>query len=821
MSIRVFFLLIFSVLVGLMAGVVYVMVLVVDNQSAVAEADQRRYESYKLADELRQSSDDLTRMARTYVVTGDPAFEAHFNQILKIRNGEAPRPEGYGGIYWDFVVAGTEPGYGGETIALADMMTRLGFTEAEMAMLQEAKDRSDVLAGLEERAMAAVKGLFPDSNGEYTLQSEPDADYAQKLLHSQEYHNAKARIMEPIQRFFFMVEQRTAAQSAALHQRAERLARTAIGLMALAVVLLIFAYVMIRTRVIGPVRRLATAARQVEQGNYAGRIADSGRDELARLARGFNQMANAIERDIEERQRTAGELAEAREQAEVANRAKSGFLANMSHELRTPMNAIIGYSEMMLEEMQEEGVEEYAADLQRVLAAGRHLLALINDILDLSKIEAGRMDLFLERFDVQQMLAETVSTIEPLVARNGNTLRTEFAPDLGAMRADVTKVKQSLFNLLSNAAKFTSRGTVTLAARREPGEDGDRLVFRVIDTGIGIPENSLDRVFEEFAQADESTTRDFGGTGLGLPISRRFCRMMGGDIDLVSRRGEGSTFTITLPAEVDAMEAARSVVAADAAVAQSVEAAPHQEITGGKGELILVIDDEQDVRDLMQRRFLREGYRVALASGGKEGIELARQLHPAAITLDIMMPTMDGWSVLQALKADKELCDIPVIVVSMIGDRGLGFTLGASDYLTKPVDRDQLLATVQRHCSGQARVLLVEDDEPTRAVARRTLEGAGFKVDEAANGAEGLERVAAQPPSIVLLDLTMPVMDGFEFLRRLRAQEKFADLPVLVLTARDLSAEERAALEKSVVSVMDKKSTDLDKVMANLRQVIR
>jgi len=384
-------------------------------------------------------------------------------------------------------------------------------------------------------------------------------------------------------------------------------------------------------------------------------------------------------------------------------------------------------------------------------------------------------------------------------------------------------VRQSLFNLLSNSAKFTEDGTVTLSARRETHDGEERLVFRVSDTGIGIPEASLDKVFEEFSQADESTTRDFGGTGLGLPISRRFCRMMGGDIEVASQPGEGSTFTMTLPAKVDAMEAARRVSGVEAAEPEAAIAEPKEDVARtpeGTGPTILVIDDDENVRVLMQRRFLREGYRVALAEGGEEGLELARRLRPAAITLDIMMPSMDGWSVLQELKADPDLCDIPVIVVSMVSDRELGYSLGATDYLTKPVDRDRLLKTLQRHCHGPARVLIVEDDEPTRVVTRRTLEAAGFAVDEAANGAEGLERVAANPPAIILLDLMMPVMDGFEFLRRLRAQQDTANLPVLVLTARDLSADERAFLEQSVASILDKQATDLDQVLANVRDAV-
>jgi len=451
--------------------------------------------------------------------------------------------------------------------------------------------------------------------------------------------------------------------------------------------------------------------------------------------------------------------------------------------------------------------------LEKINAAGKHLLALINDILDLSKIEAGRMDLFLETFDLHQMLDEAVATVTPLITKNDNRMVTEFADNLGNVRVDLTKLRQALFNLLSNAAKFTKDGIITLSAAKELRDGTEWITLSVSDTGIGIKEDNLEAVFEEFSQADDSTTRDYGGTGLGLPISRRFCQMMGGDITVTSKIGRGTTFRIELPARVDAPESATAATKPEKPGSEGVP-------TGTRP--ILVVDDDPDSRELLQRTLESEGFTVVTAATGEEGLELARKLKPSLITLDVLMPSMDGWSVLQEVKADPELEHIPVMMISIAGDKDLGYTLGAVEYLTKPVDRDKLrqLASQYAGPAGGGHALVVDDDEGIRSLFRRALTDDGWTVDEAENGAVALDQAAKNRPDLVLLDLMMPVMDGFEFVMHYRKLEGFGKTPIIVVTAKDLDQSEREKLLGGVERIVEKGALTRQQLLTTIRGLV-
>ncbi len=509
------------------------------------------------------------------------------------------------------------------------------------------------------------------------------------------------------------------------------------------------------------------------------------------------------------------ELEKARDQAMEANKTKSAFLASMSHELRTPLNAIIGYSEMICEEMSDDGETRYRGDLDRIHMAGKNLLELINEVLDLSKIEAGKMELYVEEFQLSGLIDEVVSTVQPLTEKNENSLVVNIAKDILTVRLDHTKVRQILFNLISNASKFTQKGIITLTAAAIPAADpaGGKITLKVSDTGIGLTEEQKLKLFKEFSQADSSTTRKYGGTGLGLAITKHFTEMMHGSIEIESAPNCGTTFTVTLPRCIE----------------HTGEKSPPASVPAGKqpapiptNTAVLVIDDDSGVRDLLSRYLSKEGYLVECVGCGEDGIKRAREILPMAIILDVMMPRKDGWAVLQEIKCDPELKSIPVIMYSMLDEKNFGLAIGASEYLIKPVSKEKILEVLEKYkqTAPSEYILVVDDNPDLRAMASRAIQKAGWEVRTAENGRSAVAHLEHALPSIIFLDIMMPVMDGFEFLTIFQNRAEWRDIPVVVITSKDLIAEERRQLNGVVKKVIQKGDFTPEKLLKQISFLI-
>jgi signal transduction histidine kinase/CheY-like chemotaxis protein len=526
---------------------------------------------------------------------------------------------------------------------------------------------------------------------------------------------------------------------------------------------------------------------------------------LAPLNRDLNQAVKHISERL-------AHLENAVAEARNANLAKSQFIANMSHELRTPLNAVIGYSEMLAEEAEDLGALDFVPGLKKIHAAGTHLLGLINGILDISKIEAGKMDLYTESFAVAQVLNEIASTVRPLIEKKNNRLEIKNAAMLGSIHADLTKVRQILLNLLSNASKFSENEVITLEGERINNEEGEWLILRVIDRGIGMTPEQKSKLFQAFSQADVSTTRRFGGTGLGLAISKEFALMMGGRIEVDSEFGKGTQFTVCLPVYVNAARHRPEQQ-------QGVE---EKESRNAESGIVLVIDDEQDMRDLLRSYLSKTGYQVATAASGEEGLALAKKLRPHAITLDVRMPDMDGWTVLAKLKADPELADVPVVILSIEEDKETGYSLGAADYLSKPVNRGQLVQVLHKHHFREDFNVMVIDDNPVnRDLTSAMVHKMGGKVTTAEHGKAALALLEQQRvPDLILLDLMMPEMNGFEFAQYLHDHPQWRHIPIVVLTAKDLSQEEREQLSGCVKTVFQKGAYSREALLVEIRSML-
>jgi signal transduction histidine kinase len=514
-----------------------------------------------------------------------------------------------------------------------------------------------------------------------------------------------------------------------------------------------------------------------------------------------------LQQEIVERQQVEAALQYAKEKAEAANLSKMQFLANMSHELRTPLNAILGYTEILIEEAEELEAENFVADLEKIQSAGKHLLGLINDVLEITKIESGKIKLSVDTFDLKNLIDEVVATAQPLAEKKENLLTVKHPTELGTMHTDRYKLHQILLNLLGNAAKFTEKGSIEF----EIIHQDEWVIFRITDEGIGMTAEQQKKLFQPFTQIDSSTTRRYGGTGLGLTITKEFTEMMKGSIAVESEFGQGSTFILKLPARLEVTN-----------VQKEVEKLTKTLLTLEGDGIVLVIEHEDFMRAKLKEELSKLGYAVAVTANGDEGLKLALKLRPDAILLDISMPEGDGWRVLSILKSHALLASIPIIML-MEEEKNQWIATTATDYITKPVNREQIAAVLNKYHVGddsKGLVMVVEDEEFFRKMMAHLLELEGWRVFQAENGQVALEHLNDKKPALILLDLLMPTMDGFEFLVQLREQEKWRSTPVVVLTARELTAEEHARLNDYAQTIFKKEAYNQEKLVVYIHQMI-
>jgi signal transduction histidine kinase/DNA-binding response OmpR family regulator/HAMP domain-containing protein len=513
-----------------------------------------------------------------------------------------------------------------------------------------------------------------------------------------------------------------------------------------------------------------------------------------------------------------------------AYRVKSDFLSNMSHELRTPLNSIIGFTSVLLGPHSEPLTPDQAKAMEKVLKNGKHLLELINDILDFSKIEAGRTPINFSTDEIGNVISNAMVTVEPMITPKGVKLVQEVEPELPTLNTDTLKVKQILLNLLSNAAKFTDEGSIVVSAKKQ----GDMISVTVKDDGIGIEPKNLERVFEEFSQIDSSSSRKYKGTGLGLPIARNYARLLGGDLTVRSEFGKGSIFTLVIPPEFpkerlqkpseEAVPAKAGPVAAPItapAVQQAKKSIPEKSVTQTSSILVLCIDDDAEVIDLLRRYLVPEGYSVQGASSGEEGIRLARELRPAVITLDIMMPEKDGWQVLRELKSNPSTKDIPVIIHSIIENRPLALSLGALEVIAKPSEPRKVLSVVERACRSKNQPIMIVDDNQDFAESLKVLlQADGYRAVALNSGEDALKNIESINPSLLFLDLLMPGIDGFSVLKQLRSKERWHDLPIVVLSGADITNDQRQSINRFTQEFIEKGQFSKEIISSTIKKII-
>ncbi|MDX1521440.1 MAG: response regulator, partial [Anaerolineae bacterium] len=523
-------------------------------------------------------------------------------------------------------------------------------------------------------------------------------------------------------------------------------------------------------------------------------------DEISALVTLAAQISIATKnaRAFREQQETAERLQE-------INKLKNQFLANMSHELRTPLNSIIGFSRVILKGIDGPLTELQKTDLTSIHNSGQHLLSLINNILDLSKIEAGKMDLNFEKVELEPIIKGVMSTAVALVKDKPVTLHQDLADDLPIIWADPTRIRQVILNLISNACKFTDEGSVTLEARRQEND----ILIRVTDTGVGIPEDQLQSIFEEFTQVDASTTRKVGGTGLGLSISRHFIEMHHGQIWVESVENKGSTFSFTIP------------ITKTETVTDDTEDIASEEIDE---KVIVAIDDDLTVIQLYERFLEPQGYKVVGITDGENVVERVKAHAPSGILLDVLMPKKDGWSLIRELKDDPETENIPVIICSIVSDKKKGFSLGAADYMTKPINENDLrkaLSHLENQQKSQIKVLVIDDQADDVLLIRRILEAQpNYSIIEANSGQQGLEMVPTENPDLIILDLSMPEIDGFSVVEALKNNDATRSIPIIIVSGKDLTLQEDEFLTGQVEALLQKGLFNERELLEDVREAL-